>query len=45
MNVYSVDFEIGGDSGLASVFNSAEPNRNLSKFKTGYFTKIFGKGI
>ena len=39
MNVSIVDFEIGGDSGLA------KSNRNLSKFKTRYFTKIFVAGI
>ena len=41
MNAYIVDFEIGWVSGLASVFNSAQPNRKHSKVKTGYFTKIF----
>jgi len=42
MNAHIVDFEIGWASGLASVFNSAQPSRNHSKVKTGYFTKMFG---
>jgi len=45
MNVHIVDFKKGGDSGLASTFNSAELNRNLSKFKTGYSAKIYRTGI
>jgi len=45
MPVYTVDFEMGGGRGLASVFNSAQPNKNLSKIKTWYSTKIFDTGI
>jgi hypothetical protein len=45
MNVNIVDFETGEGNGPASVFNSAQPNMNLSKVKTGYSKKIFGTGI
>ena len=41
MNVYIVDFEIDGGSGLASLCNSSQPNRKIFKGKIGCSIKQY----